>query len=136
MRLWSKQQDLDAPSKEKRGAAWRQQEGKIMTTLPDPLDPLRKAIAVLLSPPVLLMVGGGSVYYAIIGLPHAIANFELFLAGFHLAELVVGFLCLIPPLIAILWLLDKGAKKTLDRAERGLERLSDVLKRYFPDGML
>jgi hypothetical protein len=118
------------------GPARRQRGGKVMTTVPDPFDPVRRSIAVLLSPPVLLIVGGGTVYHAIVGLSRAIANFELFLAGFHLVELVVGLLWLIPPFVAILWLLEKGAKNAIDRSEHGLKCLSDLLKRCFPDGML
>jgi len=111
-----------------------------MTIPLDPRDPLssfeewlRKIIGIIVSPPTLFVVGSGSMYLAATGFPRAAANSEWFLALFHVAELVVGIVCLVPPLIGILWLIYKGAEKALKAALRGLEWLNEWLKRIFPN---
>ena len=116
--------------------------GAAATTVPppepsDPLSPfegrLRKIIGTIMSPPILFCAGCIGICLAGIGFPRSVGNHEWLLATFHIVELIVGFACLIPPFIAILWLLHRIADRALKAAARELERLDGRLKRIFPN---
>ena len=98
--------------------------------MPPDLSPqevrVRKVIEALLSRPVIMGVGGGSVYYATVGLPDAVAAGNWMLAVFNLVEFVVGSLCLVMPGIETL-------RQSCRSMEEVLHRAHDRLKRIFPD---
>ncbi len=104
--------------------------------LPTDLSPqelrARKVIELLLSPPVVSVFGGGSVCYAMVGLPGAVATDDWMLATFNFGELVVGSLCLVLPGVETLCRSCRSGETCFRIVGQFFNKVGNRIKRIFP----